>query len=193
MNLIYFKFKKVRGYSKIIYISFFYIILLSAYIHTILFSLSGCRFRFLCFDRPLWAYDSRCTTESSLAQVRAVVAGFQQLLYLGERPPCAAFEFATYFVLCRLICRFSFLDHNDESIFFWVFNDADRLLMNQTIVSVGIEVCHIVGLLAEGFLYVTLLHQEGIVVADDHPVKTRHFRSFIWENYTDFNVLPTCS
>lgn len=65
--------------------------------------------------------------------------------------------------------------------------------MDQTVVSEGVEVSHIVGLLAEGLLDVALLHDEGAVVANDHPVEMgRHFSSFTVKTSYRNNVLTTC-
>lgn len=99
------------------------------------------------------------------------MVGFQQPLHLVQRSPRAGFECAAYCVLDGLVCRLSLLVHYCETFPVRVLDDANSLLLDEAVVSVRVEVSHIVGLLAERLLNVTLLHQEGVVVADDHPVQ----------------------
>lgn len=96
-----------------------------------------------------------------------------------ERPPRANFERTTDKVLRRLVCGFGLFVHHSETFPVGILHDANSFLVDEAVVSERVEVSHIVRLLAERLLDVALLHEEGAVVPDYHPVEMgRHFCEF---------------
>lgn len=100
-----------------------------------------------------------------------------------EGPPGSGLEVPAHDALRGLVAGAGLLVGHCESLLVWAVHDSDALLVDQSIVTEGVQVGQVIWLLAEGLANVTPLNQEGVVVTDDHPRKvSRHRELVIFSN-----------
>lgn len=144
-----------------------------------LFSFGGGCLSLLRFDGALGAQDGGRAAQCHLGQVAAVLVTLDQPAQLVEGPPGSGLKGPAHDALRGLVARAGLLVGHCESLLVWAVHDSDALFMYQSIVTEGIQVGQVIGLLAEGFANVTPLNQEGVVVTDDHPRKVSRHRELV--------------